>query len=685
MSTKKAELTPRQKDILRILAKFSQEHPATVADISKELNISTRTVLREMPSIETWLKANKIQCIRKPGVGLALVASRAQLQAMETLLDGGRGTTYYSKEERRALLLAALLADQEPVKAQTLSKELKIAEGTLLGDLDYATDWFLRHRLTLHRKPGLGVYLTGQESHLRHAMVALVQESLPEMELPGLLSGIITLPAQVKPLLHAQNLQTIHPHLLAVAEEQGVLYNDHGYLTLLLYLSIAMQRWEQGFYLPEQAANHDLPEYQVALTILGKLQCAPNPAETAMVARELVSAIDWNHPGKIQDQWETIVQRQLALRLVEQVEDVVGYTFGQRENLIEDLMRHMENTLRRLKLGISVKNTHIQEIQSRYPKMYQATEVACQLLKESTGAKEISESEVTFIAMYFCAAQERAQGVQRKLNVVLSCPTGVGMSRILEANLSKYCKELDIKGVVSTMRLAPEWLAEQSIDLVISTVKLQLDFPHICVSPALRAQDKVLLKETYQALSTTPKKEAVTPESAFQLRNAVSYLQALGQESIRLVDHLMLCSVEQVDSKQVLIEKAASLFTQNPDKQARIAQDITAREAISETYIDQGQVLLLHCKTPGVNGCHLGYIRLETPFDNNGKIVSGAIVMIIPQDPERVHIEIMGQISAAFLENKGLYLSVQRGEVADFSREVEKVLSTYYRKTLHLM
>ena len=64
------QLTPRAEKIIRILLRFSPDSPVTIGIISEELGISDRSVQRELPAIEKWMKHNGFRFLRKRSVGL---------------------------------------------------------------------------------------------------------------------------------------------------------------------------------------------------------------------------------------------------------------------------------------------------------------------------------------------------------------------------------------------------------------------------------------------------------------------------------------------------------------------------------------------------------------------------------------------------------------------------------------
>ena len=63
MESKKSGLTKRQKEIIQILAQFTADHPITVQTISEKLNLSSRTILREMPGIDAWFEENDFHLV----------------------------------------------------------------------------------------------------------------------------------------------------------------------------------------------------------------------------------------------------------------------------------------------------------------------------------------------------------------------------------------------------------------------------------------------------------------------------------------------------------------------------------------------------------------------------------------------------------------------------------------------
>ena len=81
------------------------------------------------------------------------------------------------------MIISELLEKKEPTKLFYFSSIFKVSEGTISHDLDKVEKWIKKYRLDLVRKPGLGVYLTGNEKTFRKAMINLMYENLDENQI----------------------------------------------------------------------------------------------------------------------------------------------------------------------------------------------------------------------------------------------------------------------------------------------------------------------------------------------------------------------------------------------------------------------------------------------------------------------------------------------------------------------
>lgn len=688
-------VSPRTEKMIRILARFPRSQPVTAAAISEEMGLSRRSVLRELPAAEQWLAKQGFHLIRKPGSGLTLDEPPERRQALlDMLSEASSGNSAETRFQRQKWLQCELLAAHEPIKIHTFTQELGVSEGTLSADLDQVATWLDTYQLKLVRRPGLGVFIEGNESAKRQAISAIVCEQLGEQQLLGMLRGEDrgSLP------IRSQFLDNIDPAVIEQVEEMledceeqlGIRFSDSGFLGLFVHLSLTVQRLRDGETIAIDSTQlqnlRRLPEYAVAERITQRLRQdmglnVPED-ETGFITMHLTGARIW--PGSKQDltQARAINIRQTVLEMMGIVGQELGIDFHDDTTLLEDLTSHIQPTVGRLRAGIPIENPQLNSLLTDYPEIYRACEKGVVVLQGLLGIEHIPASEIGFLAMHFGAAVERQRSKQRRITTVIVCPTGIGTSRLLAAGLQREYPNLDIRGVMSAFQLDPEKLRQDGIDLIVSTVELNLKFRYLRVSPMLTRQDKILLGTAIDSL-LLQKQDAPPAKAQPQplTRQDVDFIASLGNALYALLDNIRIVQPPVLHTRDALITQAAALFAEDPASQQGIAALFRQRDQLADTYIKPFHALLLHGRTPLVKAPCFGYIRLSPPFYEKGKIMLGAVVMLVPEGAEAC-ARMMSEISGLLLENHGLLDAMRTGNSDVLRSLLENLLLRFYKRTL---
>ncbi len=691
-------LTTRQKTIIQMLTQFTTEYPATISLLSEKLHCSSRTVLREMPIIEKWLKEHEFSFFRKPGIGVILNEDAATKQQIFDMLEETEKNILFGKEERRKRILGELLYAKEPLKSYYFTKKYKISERTFSHDLDFLNQWLQKYQVEIVRKSGIGVFAQGTESAFRQAIANAVYEFMSEKEILYLLCGHqenkkdVSVPIKYRDiyLLDHAILQSVEMVLSDVEKVLQIQYLDSMYIGLLVHISLAVKRLQNGETIHMETERllmlKQHPEYVIAQEIAKGIdtmfQLHLPEDEIGYIALHCVHTDIWYDETAISV--DNMQMRQCVKNMVMAMQKELMAEYPvvllQNENIILDLCQYITSLLHRLTFHIPIQNTQLSVFRKQYENIYQATVQCCNYLKPLTKGAEISPEEIGYIAMYFCTALEKQQNQIQKIPVVVVCPTGFGTSKMLAVHLQKTFPELDIKDIVSIFRINTEQLKKDGIRLVISTVHLDIDFLYIQVNPILSEQDKIALRNM---LSTLPMASSI-PKNKKTLLQKQDVLQITkwGQEIFDLIDNIKWNIISHITKKEDLIENAAKLFAKGLENQAMIISDLQKRETVASTYISEFQMLLLHCKTQGItHGC-FGYIKLKTPFFHKEGMIQGAIVMLIPENDNQVCMEIMQYMSGELIENEALFEAIQQKGEMEFHQETEKSLLQYYQKML---
>lgn len=673
-------LTKRSGDIIRVLIRFPQDKPVTTAIISDELHISSRSIQRELPTVEKWLTAKGFRFVRKRSVGLFLDEPDDRRRELLTLLDA-TGTDIPSADDRhnrQRQLLHALLFAREPVKSLTFMDQFGISEGTLTSDLNQIEKWFDKYHLRLVRRQGLGIFLTGSETARRQAVTSHLkdQKAIPAAEISESITDSV---AQIV----SDGARTLHLNL-----------SDNGYLRLNIYLSYSVCRIRQGEYITsEEAAFEDLtmePEFAVAEYLMQKLrQTFRLPiieSETRYLAIFLTGIRIWSADQRDLTSKRDFDVHQITLALIQNVSDILDIDFGSDPQLARELGMHIQPAIGRIRAGIPIENPLLEEIQNRYDEVYQACTAGCIALSTSYGLPSFPPSEVGFISIYFSMALDRRAKLARRISVIIVCPTGIGSSRLLAENLHKAYPDLDIHGTTSAFHIEPEELAQNGIDLIISTVRLDTTYRYIYVSPLLNRQDRMLLDSKFQLILSQkndrrPRAEKKVPETSFT-RKDIHFVSRTGAEIEYLLDHIRIGRAPVLQKRQEILAYAASLFSDTPEMESHFYEIMKKRDQIADTYMKPFHALLLHGKSPDITHPCFGYVHLEPPIYENARIILGAIVTFIPEnDPDQVSAPIVSEIIGALMEQPELLKALREDDDERFTLLLETSLMKFYKET----
>ena len=703
-TSKRNHLTSRQAGIIQLLAKSAPE-PVTLNIISQKLEVSSRTVLRELDAVERWMDENDFHFLRKPGVGLVIEEPPETLNLLQELLTVEQVQPNYSRKERRKQLLGTLLASREPIKSYVFRSRFKVSEGTLSTDLDALEEWLRPYRINLIRRPGVGILLEGSEADLRQAISNAAFEFTDQGELLKLLRGendgrsevSSPSPRRNRVLSYlAPEITTFVEGLLAQSQQElNLQYTDSGYMALIIHLALSIRRIMAGEkiqmdqdYLQELSR---LPEFSCAKGMAEQISrhydIEVPEAEVGFITMHLSSARVWPQSRPTRSQIKSVSARQVVLSIVERVEEELNLPFHTCTRMIEELTSHMDSMISRLSMNIHLDNTQVDEIRSGYPDIYVAVERACDIFKTLLQIQDVSPSEITFVAMHFVAAAETIRVEQKRVAVAVVCPSGIGASRMLAANLMRSFHNIEVRQIVSAFTIQPQQLREDGIDLVISTVPLSLDFPCVCVSPIPQAQDLLLITQTIEHISSSreslelPQQLKAGRPSPLTVAS-IRVLTRTGEEILQILNHFTWHALDNIQRTEDLLGEAAGLFADSLLTRRIISADLARRETIASTYLPEMKIHLLHCRTSAIEHCRFGFLRPEPPLPTPAGPIAGAVLLLSPQSGGSECVEVISQISMLLAEEERFLQALLSGDTVGAKALAQQALVKYFEQTM---
>ncbi len=283
-------VSARERKLLERLLVGGRE--ITVGELAEELNVSTRTIHRDLQGLESVLRHYGLELVKKAGVGIRLVGEEKQKQALaaELLHLSHRE---YTPEERQLMILIALLEAGEPVKLVSLANDLNVTVATVSLDLDKLEQTLKAYGLSLIRKRGYGVELAGSESAKRRLISELLFRHVNEHEFLELMKETIqkrsddpldTVAEKLLGLVDRKKLAIIEKQIEQVKEKLPFTMADSSYIAFVVHLALAIERIKRG-----EAIHFDPHD-------LRTLQAAKEFAIAEMLAESLERAFGINIP-----------------------------------------------------------------------------------------------------------------------------------------------------------------------------------------------------------------------------------------------------------------------------------------------------------------------------------------------------------------------------------------------------
>lgn len=703
------KITSRQKDIIQMIAENNSDKAITVSQIASKLDLSTRTVLRDMCSIENWLEENDFRFIKKPGIGLMLNENLENKKYIIELLHEEGVSKEYSKKERKILILSKLLTSKEPLKSYYFIKLLKISEGTLNNDFAIVSDWLNEFNIKLVKKQGFGCYLEGDEKDFRKAYVNLIYESCDEKHILNMVRSIgkninpkstieFSSEDRLLNLIDKSIIKTVETTLTKEIKELNLNLSDSSYIGLVVHISLAIQRIknDENIIMDKDILDELklMEQFKFAQRIgsaIGKVFNIEIPIDeigyiTMHIKGSKLRLSSKNNTFELDD----VEIRSIAKKLIKLAEIEFDIPLEKDEKLLNDLTNHLGPSLCRMKMDMVIRNPILDQIKSEYYENFKGIEKITSFIKDMMDIKEIPESEIAYIVMHFESAMERSLLIETNINAVISCPTGIGTSRFLQTKLEKKYPNLNVLDTISSLKIDENYLKHKNVDIIISTVELSTNVDYISISPFLNYEDEKIIKKEILRIAkekiTKSKKEeeeVVIEEKNSTHQEEMFKLMNIGKEGIEYLQDIKYIESSKCASLKELIELSSDIFGITNEHKEIIQKDLQKRVKVSTPYVDDIDMMLLHCSTQGIDSIKSAIIRLEEDIKlEHNQMCKYGFLMLIPENAKDYQRELLSSISIKLIEDMEFVEHLKFSEKKVVSEKINNIILDFYESKI---
>lgn len=693
-------VSAREKLIIEVLIDRREE--VTIKELSAEIDVSSRTIHRDLDKIEKILQTYHLELVRKAGVGIQIIGTAENKEEVKRTLNTSTFRDY-TVDERQTMILCILFESAEPVKLFALANELRVTIATVSSDLLRLEEQVKPFKLSIVKKRGYGITISGSEKAKRSAMSYVIAKTLKEEAFFSLIKEQI----QQKSM---QQASSVSERLLGLVDREKVLIiedvmhelhpvlpfsiTDSAYVGLIVHLALAIERIMLGENIQmDQVYVRELqqePEFRVAQQITAELvsrfQLAIPEAETGYITMHLQGAKLRSNEGNSLESSnvQTVLQAKKLMRFVEQK---TGDDLVDNESLLDGLITHLKPAIYRIRQNMGITNPLLHSIRKDYEDLFQIVKEAAE---EVFPELHVPDEEIGYLVLHFGSALLGLQD-EGDLTAYIVCSSGIGTSKMLATRLQGEVRE--IAEIVNVSLFELHELPISDRDLVISTIHLQ-QFPgeYMLVSPfitpeeiqqvQLYARRKRLVKKTTSTLTDS---DSTVDDIIGKMRAMRLYTEATAELLVNF--HL---SQQQGDASltQCIRDACEELVKRQLIGEAEsVAEALFTREAMGGLGIPGTTLALFHTRHEQVLKPSFSIQALQQPvvlkgMDGTGMEVRQILLLLSPEPYHERGLEVLSAISALIIENEESIALFESNQQAHIHAYIARKLNQFIDEKL---
>ncbi|WP_437830208.1 BglG family transcription antiterminator [Niallia taxi] len=680
-------ISARERLILQFLLEDMKED-VTIKQLADIVNVSERTIHRDLKNIEDVLQAFHLKLQKKAGVGVKVIGAQGDIyQLRVTILK--QDFTEYTPDERLIVALCTLLDNKEPIKLFSLANDMGVTTATVSHDLDKLEPIIKRYDLQLVRKRGYGIELEGSEDAKRKAITSLISERFDVPEFLKMVrdniqkkstNKIDSISERLLGLVHKEKIILIEGIIEEINEELPYSLADSSYVGLVVHIALAMERIQRGEnitlqedYLRELKSTK---EFSFARKIAARLErtfevTIPDE-EIGYITMHLRGAkIRYDKDIGIKD--ENIEVAVIVQSLIKNVENLL-HTRLLDETLSQGLLAHLQPALYRLKQKMRISNPLLSNIKDDYYDLFKVVKKAAELTLPN---QDIPEEEIGYLVLHFGAALNSKQ-LTTKLRVLIICSSGIGTSKMLAAKIGNEIPGLSEIKTASVFEMKNISLDEY--DAILSTIPIEdMNRDYFVVSPILTNQELELVKNYLQEKGgqLTEKAEPVN-EGVEILSLSFQHFDQLGKQVTVLADLLKdfeVWKAGDADLNKVLQDGLERLLYKGSIlDDNEVLCSLKNREKIGGLAIPDTTLALYHTRSNKVAYPSFNIIDATTAYElkamNGGsEKVTRILLLLAPFELTSSTLELLSFISSLIIQSQTsikLFENGTKDELAHF-------------------
>jgi len=664
-------ISKREKNIIGIL--LEQRNGVTLDYLRDELEVSSRTVYREISSLESTLAKYQIKLIRELDTGYRLVGKPAFFRELQKQL-------YASPEEltaqqRQSALVIKLLMQEHEVKMESLALDLQVSISTIQADLISIEEMFKMYKINIERKKAKGIQAVASESSRRLIISGLIHSEINEYDFFQLME---TEPKdETQDWVGEQNIflkqlskEDLY-HVYAVVKQFGQHYfeevTDSQLQRLVILLCVSIMRLRDGYQIHSfkpmisLTDNNQTKSIETATAIYDFLQKLYGITVTKEEIQFFGLQIQGLNVSLRNDFFSEEYDADLGYKvreLIRLVSNEMEWNFNQDETLFHDLQAHIAAAIKRAIAPMPESNNPLLEkISTQYRQLSFAVK---ENLTSVFPTVHFLPNEIVYVVIHFASAFERQPEI-KELRALIICSSGVGTAKILESRIRKYIPEITVIEISRISKL--NHVDFNEYDLILSTIFLQgFETEYKVVTPLLMENEIKSIQLYVRQIIAEKKKGKEIKEKVFLTNQTDEAEFKEFYQKLSIANSVL----EKFDVHQIFGTKelqptisaiCESLEGDTLTNSKHIAAKLMQRMKLAPIGLPNTNMALFHCIDPAIKQTFFSIYELSNTIEVLGidrkTVQMRRVLMMLGPDPlSESSQEILGSISSAIVESQ---------------------------------
>lgn len=695
------DFTPRMQQILLIM--LNEDKVISVKNLAERMNLSKRTVQRELEYLGRALKEYHVEFCSKTGTGVWLEGAREDRDRLLRHLSEKDTLDASDRPERRKRLILEILKDKTLKKLYYYSELFGVSEATISADLEAAEEWFEPFNLKIIRKPGYGISIEGREKDFRLALRAFIDENIDThfirdiyeekaqalFELVGSKND-----KNIYKILNNDLLLRVIACIQRIKDRRLLNLTENSYVGLVLHVTIAVNRilkkeiLEENQAMVESLRGND--DFCLAGRIVEELckefEIEIPEIETAYICLHIKGAkvqqieLDEDSRARVSSQRELL---EVVNQMIDRFDPVVAWQLKQDEEfVVHGLAAHLQPTLVRLVNNMKIENPLLDQIKRDYAAIFERCRSVAEVIEEHYGYP-VPEPEIGYLAIHFGAAMVRLESsreVKRKVNMGVVCASGIGISRLMCSRINRFFNDRINLTAYGLNDLSPYVL--ERTDFFVSTLQLKEAADILYVSPLLTAREMEQIAAKVREYEHMPAVRQEDETFTRQLEE-VNYMAA---QIKSLIQRFQLVRTDETVTFEELLVRVGEGQTPYADRQKMIIDALKRRETMGSQFFPDFSFALLHARTAGVARPVFTVFKPETGkqfLSPDMKGIRAAIIMLMPEEEHvNENASMLGYLSQKLVEEDEFLNTIMTGEEEDIRGLLSRYLKKYFNRYL---